>query len=297
MTETHTRQLMNLLAARKAMIMPGAANALTGRIIAEQGFDAVYISGAGIANIHLGLPDIGLVSLKEVVDHISLMRDVVDLPLLVDGDTGFGNAVNVVRTVEQFEKAGASGIQLEDQVSPKKCGHFSGKAVITTDEMVQKIKAAADSRRDDAFQIVARTDAAAIEGLDAAIDRAHRYVEAGADATFVEAPTSVEDLARIAHELPVPQISNMVFGGKTPLTSQSNLEAMGFGAVLYANAALQVSVHAIAEMLTVLKDTGSLDGVADQLASFEERQRLVNKDKYDALEQRYAVTEGEQTKE
>ena len=286
MTETGAHRLKNLLAARKAMVMPGATNALTGRIIAEQGFDAIYISGAGIANTHLGLPDIGLVSLKEVVDHISLMRDVVDLPLLVDGDTGFGNAVNVVRTVEQFEKAGASGIQLEDQISPKKCGHFSGKAVITTDEMVQKIKAAADSRRDQDFQIVARTDAAAILGLEAALDRAQHYIEAGADATFIEAPTAVEDLARIAAELPVPQIANMVFGGKTPLTSQADLETMGFGAVLYANAALQVSISAIADMLTVLKETGSLDGVADRIASFEERQRLVNKDKYDALEQR-----------
>jgi 2-methylisocitrate lyase-like PEP mutase family enzyme len=297
MTETYSRQLKNLLAARKAIVMPGAANALTARIIAEQGFDAVYISGGGIANTHLGLPDIGLVSLKEVVDHIALMRDVVDVPLLVDGDTGFGNAVNVVRTIEQFEKAGASGIQLEDQVSPKKCGHFSGQALITTDEMVQKIKAAADSRRDQDFQIVARTDACAVSGLDAALDRAQRYIEAGADATFVEAPTSVDDLARIARELSVPQVANMVFGGKTPLTSQADLEAMGFGAVLYANAALQVSIRAIADMLTVLRDTGSLEGVADQIASFEERQRLVNKDKYDALEQRYAVTEGEQTKE
>ena len=297
MTETHTRRLKNLLAARKAIVMPGAANALTGRIIAEHGFEAVYISGAGIANMHLGLPDVGLVSLKEVVAHISLMRDVVDLPLLVDGDTGFGNAVNVVRTVEQFEKAGASGIQLEDQVSPKKCGHFSGKAVITADEMAQKIKAAADSRRDPDFQIVARTDACSVEGLEAALDRAQQYIEAGADATFVEAPTAVEDLGRIARELPVPQIANMVFGGKTPLTSQADLEAMGFGAVLYANAALQVSIRAIADMLGVLKETGSLDSVADRVASFEERQRLVNKDKYDALEQRYAVTEGEQTKE
>ncbi len=270
--------------------MPGAANALTARIIAEQGFDAVYVTGAGIANTHLGLPDIGLVSLKEVVDHVSVMRDVIDLPMLVDGDTGFGNAVNVVRTVEQLERAGASGIQLEDQVFPKKCGHFSGKAVITADEMVQKIKAAADSRRDGDFQIIARTDARAILGLEEALDRAHRFIEAGADATFVEAPTSAEELARIAGELPVPQIANMVFGGKTPLLNQAELEKLGFGGVLYANAALQVSVRAIADMLGVLRDTGSLESIADRVASFDERQRLVDKEKYDALERRYAVT-------
>ncbi len=290
MTTKHTRQLKDLLAARKGAVMPGAANALTARIIAEQGFDAVYVTGAGIANTHLGLPDIGLVSLKEVVDHVSVMRDVIDLPMLVDGDTGFGNAVNVVRTVEQLERAGASGIQLEDQVFPKKCGHFSGKAVITADEMVQKIKAAADSRRDGDFQIIARTDARAILGLEEALDRAHRFIEAGADATFVEAPTSAEELARIAGELPVPQIANMVFGGKTPLLNQAELEKLGFGGVLYANAALQVSVRAIADMLGVLRDTGSLESIADRVASFDERQRLVDKEKYDALERRYAVT-------
>jgi 2-methylisocitrate lyase-like PEP mutase family enzyme len=292
MTPRHTTLLKNLLAARRGVVLPGAANALTVRLIAEQGFDAIYVTGAGIANTHLGLPDIGMVSLKEVVDHVWVMRDVTDLPLLVDGDTGFGNAVNVVRTIEQFEKAGASGIQLEDQASPKKCGHFSGKAVIATDEMVQKIKAAVDSRRDGDFQIIARTDARAILGLDEALDRSHAFIEAGADVTFVEAPTSAEELSRIARELPVPQIANMVFGGKTPLLSQADLVGLSFGGVLYANAALQVSVRAIADMLGVLKETGSLDNIADRLASFDERQHMVDKEKYDALDRRYAVNDG-----
>ena len=297
MTVRHTRRLKDILAARTAAVIPGAANALTARIIAEQGFEAVYVTGAGIANTHLGLPDVGLVSLKEVVDHVSLMRDVIDLPLLVDGDTGFGNAVNVVRTVQQFEKAGASGIQLEDQVSPKKCGHFEGKSVIPVDEMVGKIKAAVDSRRDEDFQIVARTDARAVLGFDEAIERAQRYAEAGADATFVEAPTSLQELEQIVRELPVPQIANMVVGGKTPLASQAEMERAGFGAVLYANAALQVSVRAIADMLAVLKETGSLDSMTDKLASFDERQALVGKEKFDALERRYAVANegGEET--
>jgi 2-methylisocitrate lyase-like PEP mutase family enzyme len=289
MAQRHTQQLKNLLAAQKAAIIPGAANALTARIIAGQGFDAVYLTGAGIANTHYGLPDIGLVSLKEVVDHISLFRDVIDLPLLVDGDTGFGNAVSVTRTVEQFEKAGASGIQLEDQVSPKKCGHFDGKEVIPIDEMVQKIKSAADSRRDADFQIVARTDARSVHGFENALERAYKYIEAGADATFVEAPTSSDELSRIARDLPVPQIANMVIGGKTPLASQAELEELSFGAVLYANAALQVSIRAISGMLAVLQETGSLDSMADQLATFDERQALVNKEKYDVLDQRYSV--------
>jgi 2-methylisocitrate lyase-like PEP mutase family enzyme len=293
MTTTHTSALKDLLAARKGILLPGAANALTARIIAEQGFDAIYVTGAGIANTYLGLPDIGMVSLKEVVDHVSVMRDITDLPLLVDGDTGFGNAVNVVRTVEQFEKAGASGIQLEDQVFPKKCGHFAGKRVISTDEMVQKIKAATDSRRDGDFQIVARTDSRAILGLDEALDRAHKFIEAGADATFVEAPTSTEELFRIARELPVPQIANMVIGGKTPLLSQAELEEHSFGGVLYANAALQVSVHAIADMLGVLAKTGSLNSIAESLASFDKRQHIVDKEKYDAFERRYSVASGD----
>ncbi len=289
----HTTRLKDLLSARKAAIIPGAANALTVRIIADRGFDAAYVTGAGIANTYLGAPDIGLVSQKEIVDHISLMRDVTELPLLADGDTGFGNPVNVVRAVEQFEKAGASGIQIEDQTFPKKCGHFDGKSVISADEMVQKVKAGVDSRRDGDFQIVARTDAAAALGFNEAIDRAHRYVEAGADATFVEAPASSAELTRIAHELPAPQIVNMVFGGKTPLTSRAELETMGFGGVLYANAALQASVRAMSDVLAVLKETGSLDGVADRLATFDERQTLLDKQKYDALEKRYAHGDAE----
>jgi 2-methylisocitrate lyase-like PEP mutase family enzyme len=284
----HTTSLKALLATRRAAILPGAANALTARIIADLGFDSIYVTGAGIANMYLGVPDIGLVSLKEVVDHVAAMRDVVDLPLLVDADTGFGNAVNVVRTVKQLEKAGASGVQLEDQVFPKRCGHFLGKEVIETDEMVQKVKAAVDSRTDGDFVIVARTDARAMLGLDAAIERARRYVEAGADATFVEAPLGADELERIGRDLPVPQIANMVVGGRTPLVEHQDLAAMGFGGVLYANAALQAAVHGMQEVLGELRRSGSLAAVGDKLASFEERQRLVDKDAYDALEQRYA---------
>ena len=238
--------------------------------------------------MNLGVPDLGLVSLKELVDCVGAMRDVVDLPLLVDADTGFGNAVNVVRTVKQLEKAGASGIQLEDQVFPKRCGHFAGTAVIEKAEMVQKIKAAVDQRTDGDLVVVARTDARAALGLDTAIDRAQAYIEAGADATFVEAPLDRGEIERIARTLAVPQIANMVFGGQTPPVAQQDLAAMGFAGVLYANAALQAAVHGMREVLGELRRSGSLDAVRDRVASFEMRQRLVDKSAYDGLEQRYA---------
>src|ERR1700753_1446732 len=209
-------ELKALLARRAAGTVPGAANALFARVIEDLGFEAVYVTGAGVANMHLGVPDVGLTTMTEVAETVAAIADAVRLPIIVDADTGFGNAVNMVRTVRTLERAGAAGLQIEDQVFPKKCGHFAGKHVIPADEMVQKIKAAVDARRDPSLQIIARTDARAIEGLDRALERANAYIAAGADVTFVEAPTSLDELARIAKELPVPQVANIVFGGETP---------------------------------------------------------------------------------
>lgn len=284
-----TTRLKALFAERDAMTLPGAANAMFARVIEDQGFKACYVTGAGVANMHLGAPDIGLTTLTEIGNVVSAMSDAVDLPLLVDADTGFGNALNMRRTVQVLERAGAAGLQVEDQVFPKKCGHFAGKEVIPLAEMVAKIKAAVDARRDGDLQIVARTDARAIEGIEAAIDRAHAFIEAGADATFVEAPVSFEEMERIAKELPVPQIANIVFGGKTPDPGRARLKAMGFSGVLYANALLQAALHASGEVLASLRETGSLDAVADRLAGFEERQRSVAKPKWDALDAKYKV--------
>jgi 2-methylisocitrate lyase-like PEP mutase family enzyme len=235
----------------------------------------------------LGAPDLGLVTLSELVDAATAIADATALPLIVDADTGFGNPLNVVRAVRALERAGASALQLEDQVFPKKCGHFAGKAVIPAAEMAAKVKAAVDARQDANLLVIARTDALATEGIDRAIERARAYVEAGADATFVEAPTSAADLARIPRELAVPQVANMVVGGRTPLLAQAELARMGFGLVLYANAALQAAVKAMQEVLGALKRDGSLDRVADRLADFAERQRVVGKDRWDALEARY----------
>lgn len=282
-----TTRLKTLLGQKRAVTFPGAANAMFARVIEDLGFDVCYVTGAGIANMHLGAPDIGLTTLTEIANATSAISDAVALPLLVDADTGFGNPVNMHRTVKVLQRAGAAGIQIEDQVFPKKCGHFNGKDVISLPEMVSKIKAAVDARQDQDFQIVARTDARALIGLDGAIERAHAFIEAGADATFVEAPLSFEEMETIAKTLPVPQIANIVYGGKTPDPGRDRLMQMGFAGVLYANASLQAALRAAYEVLGSLKEHGALDAVAHRLASFDERQQVVNKPLWDAMEARY----------
>jgi 2-methylisocitrate lyase-like PEP mutase family enzyme len=283
----NTTKLKQIAKERRALSVPGAANGMFARVIEELEFEAIYATGAGIANMSLGAPDVGLTTITEVAKAVADMADAVELPIIVDADTGFGNAVNTVRTVRLLERAGASAIQIEDQVFPKKCGHFSGKAVISQSEMVQKIHAAVDSRQDDDLMIIARTDARAVEGLDAAIARARAYIDAGADMTFVEAPQGFDELARIGAELHVPQVANIVFGGRTPDPGRKALAENGFGFVLYANAALQAALRASREVLGALKEEGSLESVSDKLASFEERQNTVDKAKWDALEERY----------
>jgi 2-methylisocitrate lyase-like PEP mutase family enzyme len=282
-----TSRLKEIVARRAAVQAPGAANALFARIIEELGFEVVYVTGAGIANMHLGVPDIGLTTLTEVANAVAAISEVVALPVVVDADTGFGNAVNVVRCVRVLERAGAAGLQIEDQAFPKKCGHFAGKAVIPANEMVQKVKAAVDARRDGDLQIIARSDARAVEGLDRAIARAQAYIEAGADIAFVEAPASLAELARIPREIAAPQVANIVFGGKTPDPGRAELARWGFALVLYANAALQAALKAANDVLAALKRDGSLAGVGEHIASFEERQRVVQKPSWDALELKF----------
>jgi len=257
-------------------------------MIADAGFDAVYVSGAGVTNAYLGVPDLALISLAELADNVMRMRNVMDLPIIVDADTGFGNAVNVTHTIRVLEQAGANGIQLEDQVFPKKCGHFAGKDVIDKDEAALKIKAAAEARRDKDFVIIARTDARTVLGLEAALDRAHAFIAAGADVTFVEAPESREEIEKIA-KLPVPQLINLVFGGKTPIIEQAELARMGYGVVLYANAGLQAMMLALRKAFKNLKEKGSTTGWEKDLLPFAERQAVVDKARFDSLEKRYAV--------
>ncbi|HEX5212610.1 MAG TPA: oxaloacetate decarboxylase [Pseudolabrys sp.] len=288
MKDSRNRRLRDLLGARKAVLLPGAANALTARVIEDLGFAAIYVTGAGVTNTFLGVPDIGLVTVTELANHVGAMREAVDVPLIVDADTGFGNALNVGRTVQTLERAGASAIQLEDQDFPKRCGHFSGKSVIPRGEMVQKIRAAVDARNDPDLVIIARTDAIAVNGFDDAMERAAAYIEAGADMTFVEAPRSKEQIAAIPVRLPVPQLINIVAGGLTPMVPRDELENMGYAVALYANAALQAAVAGMQNVLGHLKERGSLAGLANELASFDERQRLVQKPQFDALEKKYS---------
>ena len=270
-------------------MLPGAYDALSAKLVQRAGFPAVYLTGAGLANGAFGVPDIGLVSVTEMREQIARIADVVSIPLVVDGDTGFGNAINTARTVRHFERAGASAIQLEDQVFPKKCGHFSGKAVIPTAEMVQKLHAATDARSSEDFLIIARTDARATSGLDEALDRAAAYKQAGADILFIEAPRTKEELEIIGSKATGPLLANMVEGALTPITPVAELESMGFTMVLYANAALRVAHRAIARALEVLADTGTTTSIADDMATWEQRQDIVDKPLYDALETRYEV--------
>ena len=285
---TTTRQQLKLLIqARRGVIVPGAFNALSARVVADMGFEAIYVTGAGVTNMSLGLPDQAFMGLHDIAEHTARIRDAVDVPLLVDADTGFGNALNTYHTVRTLERAGADCIQLEDQVSPKRCGHFQGKDVIHADEMIGKIRAACDARRDPDLLIMARTDVAAVQGFEAAIERAQRYAEAGADLLFVEAVTEPSEVRALPQRLTTPQLINMVIGGKTPITDAQALTALGYSLVLYANAALQGAVRGMQRALGQLQTAGRIDEDPDLVVSFAERQRLVDKPRWDALEARY----------
>ncbi len=284
----HIAALRAMLKTERGILVPGAPNALAAAIIADLGFRAIYLTGAGLTNMNLGLPDLGFLNLSQIVEHTMAIRGITDRPLIVDADTGFGNALNVTHTVTMLERAGASAIQLEDQSSPKRCGHFAGKDLVSTAEMVGKIKAAVDARRED-IVVVARTDARATEGFEAAIERAQSYLEAGADMTFVEAPETLDEVRAIPARLAAPQMLNMVVGGRTPMVGRTTAAAMDFSLILYANAALQGAIQGMQAALRSLRETGGLDEADGLVASFAERQRLVNKAAYDELERRYAA--------
>jgi 2-methylisocitrate lyase-like PEP mutase family enzyme len=277
--------LRRLLDDPRLTIAPGAADALTARLIEEAGFGVVYATGAGIANAQFGVPDIGLLGLEDVLRVVRNVVAVVGVPVLVDADTGFGGTMGVARTVRELERAGAAGVQLEDQVMPKRCGHFEGKEVVPAAEMVAKLRAAQLARTDPGFVIVARTDAHQTDGLAEALDRARAYAEAGADAIFVEALESADELAQVRGAVPkVPLVANLVHGGKTPILPASELERLGFSLALYANLQLCAAIHAVQHALDHLRTTGSSAGLEDGLARWAERQRLVGRAEAEALE-------------
>lgn len=271
------------------LLLPGCADPLTARIAADLGYEAVYASGAGISNAMLGLPDLGLATLTEMTDQVRRICDAIDIPVLVDLDTGHGNALNARRAIRAMESAGAAAIQIEDQVFPKRCGHFDGKAVVTIEEMRSKLTAVLDARRDPATVVIARTDAIAVEGFDRAIERANAYAEAGADLVFVEAPRTREQLEELPLRVASPLVVNMVEGGLTPLCGLDELERMGYRVILYANTALRAGMLAVQDALRRLRDEGGTAGFLDRLLSWEERQRLVGTPEFRELDARYAT--------
>jgi 2-methylisocitrate lyase-like PEP mutase family enzyme len=283
------RRLRDLLAGPVPLVLPGCSDALTARLAARAGFEAIYATGAGIANALLGLPDVGLTTMTEIVEQVARITSAVDVPVVADIDTGFGNPINVRRAVAEIERAGAAAVQIEDQVFPKRCGHFDGKAIVPLSEMLAKVRAAQDVRRDPAFVVIARTDALAVDGFEAAVERGRAFAAAGADLVFVEAPTSLDELAALPGLIPAPLVANMVEGGRTPLVGAAELGAMGYRVVLYANTALRAGALAVREVLVELRATGDSRALADRLLSWEDRQALVGLPELEALEMRYGA--------
>jgi 2-methylisocitrate lyase-like PEP mutase family enzyme len=280
-----TTQLRKLLADGGPGIVPGATDCFTARWIEDAGFPVVYVTGGGTANTYLGGPDIGLVTQNELAGQVERIADAVSVPVIADCDTGFGGVANVRRTVRMYERAGAAGLHIEDQVFPKRCGHFEGKSVVPTEEMLFRLQAALDARADPDFLIIARTDARAPEGFEAALDRARAYLELGADAIFVEQPRSVDELRRIGEAFRgTPLVANMVERSKTPLLPERELLAMGFNIILYANAALYLGSYAIRQGLAVLRKEGTTQSLLDRMTTFAERQALIGLDRADAYE-------------
>ena len=279
-------RLRTMLAGDAPVVAPGAFNALFARLIEEAGFDAVYLSGAGVANALLGQPDLGLVTMSEMVMVAERICEVVDVPVIADGDTGYGGVHNVARTVAAYERAGVAAIQIEDQQFPKRCGHFEGKEVVSADEMVERVVAARRARSgDDGIVIIARTDAAAVEGIDNAIARARTYGEAGADVLFVEAPSSWDELAMVAGELgDWPLVANMVEFGKTPLMSAEELGDLGFSLILFPGSVTRTVTLAAQETLDELRTTGTTMGRLDAMATFDEVNRVVGLTEADEFE-------------
>lgn len=288
-----TERFQQLLHGHETFILPGAFDAMTARIVEETGFPAVYATGAGISNAQLGWADVGLTTLTEIAQVVSWMNDVTTVPIVVDADTGFGNAINMQRTVKVLERAGAAALQIEDQVMPKKCGHFSGKEIISTDEMVGKIKAALDAREDEQLAIIARTDALGVVGFEEAIARGNAYKEAGADAIFIEAPTTLEQLARITQEVPgIPHVVNLVEGGKTPLLTRQEAQQLGFRVMLCANTALRGAIQGASLAMQQLYNDESQQNVHPLICTWEERQRLFKLDEIQQKELEFSGVRG-----
>jgi len=284
-----TSMLRSLIQGNDIVVAPGAADALVAKIIERTGFKALYLTGAGVSYTTLGLSDVGLINMKEMVVKAEQICSAVAIPVIADGDNGYGNALNVRRTIHEYERAGVAAIQLEDQVFPKKCGHLAGKQLIPKNEMVNKIKAALDARNDDDFLIIARTDAKAVDGLDAALDRAIAYQNAGADIIFVEAPESIEEMRLINQKIDSPTMANMVEGGRTPLLSTDELKSLGYKLVIFPNAALRVAAKALLELMAHIKNEGTTKNYLQNMLLFEEFNNLIGLKELQEIDKKYSL--------
>jgi 2-methylisocitrate lyase-like PEP mutase family enzyme len=283
---TPRQELRRLICQTGYTMVPGAYDSLTARLVEAAGFAAVYLTGGGYSRAS-GYPDLGLLSLTENVQFIGRTVEAVAIPVIADADTGYGNAINVIRTVREYEKTGVAGFHIEDQISPKKCGHYEGKEVIGRAEMVGKIKAAVDTRRDADMVIIARSDARAIEGLEAAIDRVNAYLEAGADVGFVEAPQTVEELRIVGKSVRGPALVNVFEGGKTPMLGAKELEEMGFRLGIYPSQTHRAAIRAAQRVLTAMKRDGDTSAIEAELATFQDREDAVGTAAWRKLEEKY----------
>ena len=282
--------LKQRLSDDKITVAPGIYDALSGLLVEQAGFSTAYLSGASLAYTRFGRPDIGLIGMREVADTVTVIRERIDIELVVDGDTGYGNALNVIRTVKEFERAGASAIQLEDQDLPKRCGHLNGKSLVSDMEMVGKLKAAVDTRLDENTLIIARTDAIAVEGFDSALDRAERYLEAGADVLFIEAPENRSQMEKMNVQFKgrAPLLANMVEGGKTPVSGAKDLEKLGYSIVIFPGGTVRAVSFAMQEYMSQLKKTGSTDLWRNRMFDFRGFNDLIGTPEMLATGERYA---------
>ena len=285
--------LKKLLQRDKMLIAPGCFDGLSARLVEEAGFEAAYLSGGAVAR-SMGIPDIGLVTMSEAIERAGQVVSAIKIPIIADADTGYGNAVNLVRTVREFERIGVAAIHIEDQVTPKRCGHLDGKEVVSLAEVEQKIAAALATRTDPDFCIIARTDARAVNGMDDAINRAKAFAKLGVDAIFVEAPQSEEELAEIPRRLPgIPLLVNVFKGGKTPMLPMERLEKMGYRIAIYPSETQRAGIHAMRNALATLKREGTTESIDASLTTFKERDNVVGLDDWQKIEREFLAVDVE----
>ncbi len=283
-----TQRLRKQVTGDGIAIAPGVYDGLSARLARMAGFDLLYVTGGGVAR-SAGVPDLGLLDTSEVVRRLEQIVDVVDIPVIADADTGYGNALNARRAARAFERAGVAALHLEDQTFPKRCGHYDDKALVSTAEFQQKLRAVRDALHDPDFVLIARTDAIAVEGFDAAIDRAEAYVEAGADVVFVEAPRTVEEIEEVARRVPHPKLINMFHGGKTPLVPVSRLAELGYRLVIVPGDMQRAAIRAMQRVLETIRADGDSGAIVDEMAPFQERERVVDTATWLELDRRFSA--------